>query len=151
MEDKEITLEDLKKRYYNSKDQLSVKKQLFLGAREDLVKLNLECLETQEDITKSINLLHKIALNKSVFESAEEHIDLLIEVEQAEHKPGWQNRVHGLNILKDEKRMLREVYQGKNESLKTIREFVENEVNKNNDIDIDKLDENTEESSCLIF
>ena len=151
MEDKEITLEDLKKRYYNSKDQLSVKKQLFLGAREDLVKLNFECLETQEDITKSINLLHKIALNKSVFESAEEHIDLLIEVEQAEHKPGWQNRVHGLNILKDEKRMLREVYQGKNESLKTIREFVENEVNKYYDIDIDKLDENTEENSCLIF
>ena len=111
----------------------------------------MECLETQEDITKSINLLHKIALNKSVFESAEEHIDLLIEVEQAEHKPGWQNRVHGLNILKDEKRMLREVYQGKNESLKTIREFVENEVNKYYDIDIDKLDENTEESSCLIF
>ena len=151
MEDKVITLEDLKKRYYNSKDQLSVKKQLFQGAREDLIELNLECLQTQEDITKSINLLHKIALNKSVFESAEEHIDLLIEVEQSEHKPGWQNRVHGLNILKEEKRILREVYQGENESLNSIREFVENEINKYYDIDIDKLDENTDDSKCLIF
>jgi len=128
-----------------------VKKQLFLGAREDLIKLNLECLDTQEDITNSINLLHKIALNKSVFESAEEHIDLLIEVEQAEHKPGWQNRVHGLNILKEEKRMLREVYQGKNESLIKIREFVENEINKYYEMDIDKLDENNNEKSCIIF
>ena len=91
MEDKTVTLDDLKKRYYDSKNELSVKKQLFQGAKEEIVKLNLECLNTQEKITNSINILHKIALNKSVLESAEEHIDLLIEVEMSEHKSGRKN------------------------------------------------------------
>ena len=56
MEDKTVTLDDLKKRYYDSKNELSVKKQLFQGAKEELVKLNLECLNTQEKITNSINI-----------------------------------------------------------------------------------------------
>ena len=46
MEDKIVTLKDLKKRYYDSKNELSVKKQLFQGAKEELFKLNLECLDT---------------------------------------------------------------------------------------------------------
>ena len=154
MEDKVITLEDLKKRYNYSKSQISVKKQLFMGARDELIKLNIQCLETQEQINSSINLLHEIALNKSIFESAEQHIDLLIEVEQSEHKPGWQNRIHGLNALKAEKRMLRECYNGSNEQMNQIRNFVEKEINKYCDIDIDNL-ENEEfkesKSNCSIF
>ena len=125
-----------------------------MGAREELIKLNIECLETQDKINNSINLLHEIALNKSVFESAEQHIDLLIEVEQSEHKPGWQNRIHGLNALKAEKRMLRECYNGDNKQMKQIRDFVEKEINKYCDIDIDNL-ENEEfkesKSNCSIF
>ena len=35
MEEKEITLEQLKKRYFNSKDKLSIKKQLFQGAKDN--------------------------------------------------------------------------------------------------------------------
>ena len=154
MEDKVVTLEDLKKRYNYSKGQLSVKRQLYMGAREELIKLNIECLETQQQMIDSINLLHEIALNKSVFESAEQHIDLLIEVEQAEHKPGWQHRIHGLNVLKEEKRILREIYQGKNQDLNQIRQFVEQEINKYCDIDLDQLENDNgkvNESSCSIF
>ena len=84
-------------------DLLQQKKQLFLGAREELINLNLELLDTQEDITNSINLLHERALNK---------------------------RVRGYIILKEEKRMLREVYKGENKSLIEIREFVEKTKNK---------------------
>ena len=149
IEDKTITLDDLKKRYYNSKNELSVKKQLFEGAKAELVDLNLECLNTQTEITNSINTLHKIALNKSVFESAEEHIDLLIEVEMSEHKPGWQERIRGLNLLKDEKRMLREVYQGTNNQMKQIKNFIENEINKYIDMDIDQIEKSN--SNCFIF
>lgn len=148
MEEKEITLEDLKKRYYDSRNQLSVKKQLFDGAKAELIQLNIECLETQEKMQKSINLLHKIALNKSVFESAEQHIDLLIEVEISEHKPGWEGRVRGLKLLKEEKKMLREIYEGSNSDMKSIRNFVENEINKYIDMDIDQLEKS---QSCFIF
>ena len=148
MEEKEVTLEDLKKRYFDSRNQLSVKKQLFDGAKAELIQLNLECLETQEKMQKSINLLHKIALNKSVFESAEQHIDLLIEVEISEHKPGWEGRVRGLKILKEEKKMLREVYEGSNSDMINIKNFVEKEINKYIDMDIDKLEKT---QSCFIF
>ena len=150
MEDKVITLEDLKKRYYDSKNQLSVKKQLFDGAKEELIQLNLECVETQESMTNSINTLHKIALNKSVFESAEEHIDLLIEIEKSEHKPGWQNRIRGCEVLKAEKKMLREVYQGTNEQMNKIRSFVEDELNKYLDLDIEDV-EKKNKNNCFIF
>ncbi len=45
MEEKEITLEQLKKRYFNSKDKLSIKKQLFQGAKDELITINMDCLE----------------------------------------------------------------------------------------------------------
>ena len=154
MEEKTITLEELKKRYNFSKGQLSMKKQLFLGAREELIKLNIELLETQENINNSINLLHEIALNKSVFESAEQHLDLLIEVEQSEHKPGWQSRIQYLYLLKEEKRILRECYQGKNQKMNDLRKFVEEEINKYCDIDIEKLENDEikdDKDKCCIF
>ena len=151
MEEKEITLEELKKRYNYSQGQLSVKKHLFISAKEELIQLNLELLDTQEDISNSINLLHEIELNKSVFESAEQHIDLLIEVEYSEHKEGWQNRVRSLNILKDQKRILREVYEGKNEQMIKIREYVEKEIKKYCDIDENNLEQYNNKKNCVIF
>ena len=64
---------------------------------------------------------------------------ILIEVEIAEQKPGWKNRVQGYNILKEEKRMLREIYHGENQSMNEMRNFVEKEINKYLDIDVDKV------------
>ena len=52
----------------------------------------MNVLNTQDLITKSINKLQQIALNKSVFESSE-YIDLLIENEKTEHKQGWKIRI----------------------------------------------------------
>ena len=150
MEEKTVTLEELKKRYNYSKSQISLKRQLFLGAREELIRLNLDCLDTQNDISNSINLLHKIALDKSVFKSDEEHLEILIEVEKAEQKPGWKNRVQGYNILKEEKRMLREIYHGENQSMNEMRNFVEKEINKYLDIDVDKVI-NDDQSNYSIF
>ena len=151
MEETTVTLEELKKRYNYSKGQLSVKKHLFISAREELINLNLELLDIQDEISESINLLHEIALNQSVFESAEQHIDLLIEVEYSEHKPGWQSRVHSLNILKEQKKMLREVYQGKNQNMIKIKKFVENEIKKYCDIDENNLDQYSGKDNCFIF
>lgn len=68
----------------------------------------------------------------------------------SEHKTGWQERIRGLNVLKNEKRMLREVYQGTNNQLKQIRSFVENEINKYIDMDIDKIEKDNNKD-CFIF
>ena len=139
----------LTKRYYNSKNELSVKEQLFNGAKEELIKLNVECITTQSLITKSINRLRQIALNKSVFESAEEHIQLMIENEKSEHKPGWEKRIEGLEIMRKEKKMLRKVYEGSNDEIKIIRKFVEDNIQKCLDMYLNSLE--NEKKNCCIF
>lgn len=145
----EVTLNDLKDRYYNSKSQLSVKEQLFNGAKAELINLNIECLDTQDLITKSINRLRQIALNKSVFESAEEHIQLMIEVETSEHKPGWEKRIQALEVLRNEKKTLREVYQGSNDDINKIKQFAAAEIEKYLDMDLNTLKKQKKE--CCIF
>lgn len=101
-----------------------------MRAKKDLVNLNMECINTQDLITKSINRLQEIALNKTVFESSEEHIDLLIETEKSEHKEGWKTRIEGLELLKQQKRMLREIYQGENQKMNQIKDFIEDSLKK---------------------
>ena len=139
-----ITLNELKKKYCDSKSDLDTKTQLLMGAKNDLIDLNIECINTQDLITKTINRLQQIALNKTVFESSEEHIDLLIENEKSEHKEGWQTRIEGLELLKQQKKLLREIYQGKNEKMNNMRQFIEDSLNKEKNL----KDPN---STCSIF
>ena len=130
MEEETIILTELKQKYCDSKSNLDTKTQLLMGAKKDLVNLNMECINTQDLITKSINRLQEIALNKTVFESSEEHIDLLIETEKSEHKEGWKTRIEGLELLKQQKRMLREIYQGENQKMNQIKDFIEDSLKK---------------------
>ena len=123
-----VTLQKLKDRYCNSKNNLDVKTQLLMGAKNDLIKLNLECIQTQQEMMMSVNRLKEIALNKSIFESVEEHIDELIINEKTEHKEGWQTRVTGLEIMKEQKKKLREISQGKNEDFEKIKKVIEDSI-----------------------
>ena len=72
----------------------------------------------------TINELKRIAINKNVFENAEQHIDLLIENEKYEQKPGYLKRIEAFNILKKQKKQLREIYNGEYPDTKKINEFV---------------------------
>ena len=69
-------------------------------------------------------------MNKTKFGSDEEFIDLLIEVEKSEHNPDWQKRINNLEMLKEEKKLLREIYQGTNIQLNQIKEFISCELDK---------------------
>ena len=100
MAEEVVTLDELKKKYCDSKSDLDTKTQLLLGAKQDLINLNIECINTQDLITKSINRLQQITLNKTVFESSEEYIELLIETEKSECKEGWKTRIEELKLLK---------------------------------------------------
>ena len=81
-------------------------------------------METQRLMMDCINEIHKIALNKSVFSSVEEHIDELIILEKIEHREGWQERVEGLEILKKQKQEYRKLCEGKNEDLVQMSKFI---------------------------
>ena len=152
MDEEIVTLEDLKSRYYDSKKQFDVKTQLLMGAKNDLIKLNLECISTQQEMMNSINRIKEIALNKTIFESVEEHIDEMILNEKSEHKDGWQTRVQGLQVMKEQKKKLREFSQGNNEDFNLIKKVIEdsilNEENLKKFVQEIGIGEN---KNCLIF
>ena len=109
---------------------MSTKKEIYEKLKEELIQINLECVEIQENINDCINKLKNIALNKNNFESDEEFIELMIEVEKSEHKSGWENRIKNLEVLKQNKILLREIYQGTNIHLNQMKGFIFNELNK---------------------
>ena len=154
MDDETVTLEDLKVRYYDNKNKFDVKTQLLMGAKNDLIKLNLECISTQQEMMASVNRLKEIALNKTVYESVEEHIDELILNEKSEHKEGWQIRVQGLEVMKEQKKKLREISQGKNEDFEKIKKVIEDSISNEENLQkfVEDLNLNTSETkNCLIF
>ena len=63
--------------------------QLIKEAKNELINLNNECINTEDLIIKSINRLEQIALNKNWFESQEDYIELLIADEKCEQRPGY--------------------------------------------------------------
>jgi len=127
LEEKEIILEDLKKRYFNSKNELSIKEKLFFEKKEELMAINSECIEIQELIYLSIKRLKTIALKKTA-ESEEQFFDMLIEVEKSEHNSGWQNRIRDLERIKEQKKILKEIYKGTNIQMNQIKDFIAKEL-----------------------
>jgi hypothetical protein len=128
MEKREIILESLKALYIDTQKLLSDKQQLINKSKDELLNLNIECLETQEKIANIKNKLYEIELNE--IKSYEDHIDLLIQDEISEFKFGWEKRVRNLKILKLERKILGEVNQGSNEQKNIIENFWKNKINK---------------------
>lgn len=142
--EEECEFEDLKKKYTDSKSGLSVKTQMLQNLKKELITLNRECLNTQDLITEGINRLKEIALNKSVFATSEEYIEMLIQGERQEQKEGYQIRIEGLQMLLKQKQTLREVYEKKNKKFNDISKFINDSLTEEY-----KLDDPS--SECLIF
>ena len=154
MAEEEVTLNDLKNKYYDIKKNLAVKTQVLAGVKNELIEINLECIQIQKEMMASTNRLKEIALNKTVFESVEECMDELIDVEKKEHRDGWQRRVQGLQILKDQNRKLRELSQEKNEDFDNIKKVIEDSISNEEELKkfINNIEEgNTKVNNCLIF
>ena len=137
--EEEVTKTDeyLKKKYVQKSSEKSAKEQILEGLEQEISRQNVELMQTQEEMKNTINELKKIALNKDVFDSAEQHIDLLIENEKFERKPGWQKRVEAYNILKRQKMKLKEIYHGQHTDANKIQNFVKRfnreEIKKHSD------------------
>ena len=152
-EEQIITLDYVKKKYSNSNSKLISKSETLRTIKTQLINLNIECMTTQNLLMNCINEIHKIALNKSVFNSVEEHIDELILVEKAEHKNGWQKRVEGLQVLKKQKQDYRKLCEGKNEDLLAISQFIQTSYEDDKALEefISKENgNNVDQSNCII-
>ena len=69
-----------------------VKVKFLIGKDENIKNtidlLNTECIDTQDKITKTINRLKRMALNKGIL-SSEEEIEFLIQSEKMDKKEGF--------------------------------------------------------------
>ena len=123
-----IVFEDLKKRFFECKNELDIKVPLFLEKKEEIVNIYSDCLVIKELICLCIKKLQKIALKKSI-QSDEEYFNILIEVEKSEHKSGWEKRIRTLEILKERKKLLTEIYDGTNTQMNQMKEIIDYEIN----------------------
>ena len=112
--------------------------------KKQLINLNKECLNIQDLITDGINRLKEIALNKSIFATSEEYIEMLIQGERQEQKEGYQIRIEGLQMLLKQKQTLREVYEKKNNKFNDITKFINESLTEEY-----KLDDPS--SDCIMF
>ena len=141
--DKElITLNELKKKYDDSTSKLFDKSNMLKNIKNNIYSLNRECIEIQENITKCINRLKEIALNKEIL-SSEEHIELLIQSEKLERKEGFMQRIEALELMKKQKKLMREAYQNKIPPLEEINKFLEKTYEKENQLKKNNL--------CIVF
>ena len=141
--EEEAEFEDLKKNT-DSKSGLSVKTQMLQNLKKELINLNKECLNIQDLITDGINRLKEIALNKSIFATSEEYIEMLIQGERQEQKEGYQIRIKGLQMLLKQKQTLIEVYEKKNNKFNDITKFINESLTEEY-----KLDDPF--SNCIMF
>ena len=137
-----ITLEELKKKYDDSKSKIFNKTRILENIKNNIYTLNQECIETQEKITETINRLRQIALNKDIL-SSEEHIELLIQSEKLERKEGFMQRIEALELMKKQKKLMREAYQNKIPPLEEINKFLEKTYEKENQLKKNNL--------CIVF
>lgn len=75
--------------------------------------------------------MKQIALNKDIL-SSEEHIELLIQSEKLEKKEGFLHRVKALELLKKQKKLMREAYQNKIPSMEELKKFLDDTYEKEN-------------------
>ena len=94
------------------------------GDKKGLTEFYNHCNDIQGLIIKEINIIKEIGLNKNVFASTNS-IDSLIENESNQRMPGWKKRIEGLNLLKNQKNLLREIYEKKNKELINIKKIIE--------------------------
>ena len=129
------TLKDLEQKYYDSQSNLTKFEQIRNGLIKEFEDIQLKCLNIQEDIKKCVDRLKQIGLNSNPFSSSD-YIDLLIESEKNQAKPGWQGRTKGLQELKKIHETIKNAYESPKNDIKEFTEFKKKylkELNKNNE------------------
>ena len=106
----EETVEELKKKYFDSNNKLSLSEQIIRGKELELERKMVECYSIQDDIKKCIQKLKEEALYPNVNETAEEYIDLQIESEKTEKKAGYKDRIKALESIKQNNKLINQMF-----------------------------------------
>ncbi|KAM4551900.1 uncharacterized protein PAE49_015498 isoform 2-T2 [Odontesthes bonariensis] len=103
---------NMKKMYHSTIKKVTV--QQMMGKLEaEYDDLQLEVVNLMEKSAECLNRLQEIALRPNPL-STPENIDLLIEGEKSEAKPGWNKRVESLMEMKEKAEIMMKVEKGEN-------------------------------------
>ena len=115
------TAEDLKKKYHKAVKEKATSEQMMRAIEESLQKVHVEVLTMIKRAQQSLRRLDEIALKPNPLTQVE-YLELLIESEKMEAKPGWKQRVKYLNVAKFHAEILSKV-KDKRETQKLIKQL----------------------------
>lgn len=102
------TIEDMKKRYQQATQDGKTKLNIFEALKNDFQETQREVCRMIGRARKAIIRLEQIALKPNPL-STIQYIELIIETEKNEAKPGWQERIHHLNEAKKKAELIAKV------------------------------------------
>ena len=102
------TSDILKKRYETAKSGKNKTQSMIAANEKNFMQLQAEVYSLLEEIRFSIHRLDKIAWRPNTLSDIE-YIDLLVESEKREHKPGWKERIHQYEQIRKEAQVLKKI------------------------------------------
>ncbi|XP_071788739.1 uncharacterized protein [Asterias amurensis] len=110
-EEEEKTYKEIEARFKDASGKKLTVQQVIKKHQESLVKVRKVVFALIAEAHRSVTRLEEIALKPNPL-STVEYIDLLIESEKRSGKPGWQDRVHGLEDVRKEADITGKVKKG---------------------------------------
>ncbi|XP_071539262.1 uncharacterized protein [Panulirus ornatus] len=102
------TADDLKKRYQEATEKKLSAENLIIKVQDEFEAVQLKVLGMTEAVRKSLQRLQEIALKPNPL-STLEYIDLMIDSEQTQARPGWQARVQQLRNVRKETEYMQDI------------------------------------------
>ncbi|XP_051809928.1 uncharacterized protein si:ch73-170d6.2 [Acanthochromis polyacanthus] len=106
------TLKDLKEKYLKATGEKATVQGVIDKLKAEYDRLQTEEVKLIEKSSKCLNRLKEIALKPNPL-STPDYIDMLIEGEKSEGKPGWKERVDSLMAMKQKAELMVQVEKGK--------------------------------------
>lgn len=101
-------MEDLKKRYEDAMDKKAATEIIISNMENHLQFIRTKVLQMVQTINQSLHRLDEIALKPNPLTEVE-YIELLIQSEKQERKPGWQQRIEYYEEVKQQAMLLKTV------------------------------------------
>ncbi|XP_030260009.1 uncharacterized protein LOC115573380 isoform X2 [Sparus aurata] len=105
------TIKELQEMYKQAKDAKKPVEAMIVTLKAEYDRVQVEVEKLVESSTECLNRLKEIALKPDPL-STPEYIDMLIEGEKSEGKPGWKQRVQSLMTIRDRAETLAKIGRG---------------------------------------
>ncbi|XP_051808950.1 uncharacterized protein LOC127535328 [Acanthochromis polyacanthus] len=105
------TMKVLKEKFLKAKGQKMTVQEVIDGLKAEYDRLQTEEVKLIQKSSKCLNRLKEISLKPNPL-STPDYIDLLIEGEKSEGKPGWKERVDSLMTMKQKAKLMVKVEKG---------------------------------------